>query len=268
MSQVFSKERAGAPVTEYIPKNLDVRSSGIAQGFVDDRARKNKDFEINEMVAEQSGVAEVKRQQVRDDITKKVAEKYEATKEEARQKGFEEGVQQGIQQVYQANEANILEQIDKIHNLAQQFEVLKAEILAQSESEIVKMVYYVASQIAAKEISISPDQIVILLQKITGSLQDDEKINIYINPEDYDFIQSAKDLSKRIVNFQNIKFEADASINRGGAKIKTNFSEVDATIENRTKAVWDNIQKSLPDLTDQDLSLKKTADTSGSDDES
>ncbi len=261
MSHVFSKDKFTKTILDYSPKSLDRRDSDAAKSFVYEDTHDHNNFQISPIVAEQSGVAEVKRQKVRDEIEAKVKEKYEALKEQARQEGFAQGVQEGIQEVFKANESQIQEQIAHIQTVARQFDTLKTDMLKQSEHQIITLIYHLASRLAQKEITEKPETVFSLINNMLENVQKDEKVKIYLNQEDIDFINSSEEFSKNVGKYKNVKFEPNDSISRGGAQLETNFISIDATLETRAKKIWESLNKSLPDISNQNLDLKDGDDS-------
>lgn len=266
MSHVFSKDKFTKTVLDYSPKSLDHRDKDAAKSFVYEDTPDENNFQISPIVAEQSGVAEVKRQKIRDEIEAKVKEKFEELKEQARQEGFAQGVKDGIQEVFKANESQIQEQIAKIQSIATEFDTLKKDMLKQSEHQIMTLIYHLATRLAQKEISEKPEVVLNLIDNMLENVQKDERVKIYLNQEDLDFINSSEEFSQKVGKYKNVKFEPKDNITRGGAELETNFVSIDATLETRAQKIWDSLYKSLPDISNQNLDLSD--DTSGEPDES
>ncbi len=178
-------------------------------------------------------------------------EAFALGKEEGVQQGIPQGIQQGLEEGYAEGFAKGTQQgyDEKIHVLQTQAQAFSELLDALSEpfkkldeeveQELVKLAIGIATQIIRREIKMNPGQVVAAAREAISVLPlASQKITIHLHPEDADLVRSV--LSLEDVSPSWSVFE-DPLITRGGCKIDTEVSHVDATIEHRLAAVIANV---------------------------
>lgn len=151
--------------------------------------------------------------------------------EEGQQQGFEAGSKQGYEESQhllqkQGSQLNLL-----LESLAEPFKNLDDEI----ESELVKLVIAIASQIIRREIKINPGEIVAIIKEAVKVLPlSSQKITLNLHPEDAELV---RDVLKLDENPPPWTLQENPLITRGGCTVETEVSTVDATLEKRLAAV-------------------------------
>jgi len=74
-----------------------------------------------------------------------------------------------------------------------------------------------------------------------------EKITVYLNPEDLEYGESFKsNLLAELGNVKSIVMEKDESITRGGCVVETNFGEIDSRVESKIREIEKAILEKKP----------------------
>ena len=152
-------------------------------------------------------------------------------KENARLKGYEEGRSEGLEQGRHEAE-----------NLANKLQILIGAIASpldhladDIEDELVKLSVAIAKQIVRRELKIEPTQVIGVVKEALSILPSaGQNIKLHLHPEDAKIIEDTIS-----VNFSEGKWTIIGSpmIQRGGCRIETESSNVDATIESRVAAI-------------------------------
>lgn len=150
------------------------------------------------------------------------------------QQGYTEGYEAGDQKGYQDNK----EKLDKkavelnllMESLSEPFKALDEEV----EKELVKLAIGLARQIIRREIKMDAGQVIGAVRQAMSVLPlSSQKVTLYLHPEDAGLVRSVLSLDDMspawVIN-------EDPLITRGGCKIDTDVSHIDASVEHRLAA--------------------------------
>jgi flagellar assembly protein FliH len=156
-------------------------------------------------------------------------------KNEGFQQGFDQGFEEGSKKGYEEN----IELLNKkaaefthlMEALSEPFKALDEEV----ERELVKLSIGIASQIIRREIKLDPGQVIAAVRDAINILPlSSQRINLYLHPEDAELVRSVLSVDEMSPSWSVIE---DPLITRGGCKVDTDVSHVNATVENRLAAV-------------------------------
>ncbi|MBS4052431.1 flagellar assembly protein FliH [Methylomonas rivi] len=182
-----------------------------------------------------------------DEIEAMQKQAYDEAFEQGRLQGFEQGSKQGFEQGqkqgfeagqkkgYEESQHLLQKQLAELNrlleSLAEPFKHLDEEV----ETELVKLVIAIASQIIRREIKLDPGQIVGVIREAVSVLPlATQKITLNLHPEDADLVRSVLKLDE---NPPPWRLQDNPLITRGGCTVETDVSTVDATLEKRLAAV-------------------------------
>jgi flagellar assembly protein FliH len=158
-------------------------------------------------------------------------EAFAQGKEEGYNQGFNEGSRQGYEENVQALQKKTTAFERLLESLDQPFKALDTEV----EKELVKLAIAIATQIIRREIKLDPGQVIAAVREaITVLPLSSQKISLYLHPEDVELVRSALSLAEMSSAWRLVE---DPLITRGGCKVDTEVSHIDATVENRLAAV-------------------------------
>ncbi|MDO9104247.1 MAG: flagellar assembly protein FliH [Methylovulum sp.] len=162
-------------------------------------------------------------------------EAFAQGKKEGFQQGFAEGLQKGYDEKVQLLQQQGKELASLMESLSTPFQHLDDEV----EKELVKLAIGIATQIIRREIKLNPGQVVAAVKEAINVLPlSSQKITLYLHPEDAELVRSALALDEASATWGIVD---DPLITRGGCKIDTEVSHVNATIEHRLAAVVANV---------------------------
>lgn len=162
-------------------------------------------------------------------------EAFAQGRQEGFQNGFDQGFLDGSKKGYDENaelcQKKANEFVNLIDSLTEPFKKLDDEV----ERELVKLAITIATQIIRRELKMDPGQIVAAVRETINVLPlSSQKINLYLHPEDAELVRSVLSLDEMSPAWGVIE---DPLITRGGCKVDTDVSHIDATVENRLAAV-------------------------------
>lgn len=155
------------------------------------------------------------------------AEGYEQGRREGQAYGHGEGLEEGRDEVRQRIDA-----LDRLlHGLEAPFEELDQQV----EIEIVTLVISMVRQLIRREVRLDPGQIVGVVREALGVLPVSARnIRVVLHPEDAVLVREAYTLGAHDQQWQIIE---DPVIQRGGCRIQTDTSQIDATLDSRLNSL-------------------------------
>ncbi|MGB5180261.1 MAG: FliH/SctL family protein [Gammaproteobacteria bacterium] len=151
----------------------------------------------------------------------------EKLQQQAYQEGFERGHRDGLDAGRQAvaEQARQLEQL--LGALTRPFEELDEQV----EEELLELVFAIVRQLAGNEISENPEQILALVHKTVAMLPSASRnLQLYLHPDDLQLVHDILPAADSSTPWHVIE---DISVGRGGCRVSTETSRVDATLETR-----------------------------------
>lgn len=149
--------------------------------------------------------------------------------------GFQQGYEAGLKKGYEENthllHKQAAELVTLLETLNEPFKALDEEV----EKELIALVIGIATQIIRREIKMDPGQVVAAVREAINVLPlSSQKISLHLHPEDADLVRSVLSLDEMSPAWAVVE---DPLITRGGCKVNTDVSHIDATVENRLAAV-------------------------------
>jgi flagellar assembly protein FliH len=156
--------------------------------------------------------------------------------DESYRKGFAEGVE------FQKKEISPV--LDAISTMTRTIPLIRKNIIAKTEEQIVKLSLAIAEKVINQEVATSKEIILGVLKGVLKNISETEGMKIRLNPQDFRHIMEVKkDFLQSIDGVRNVVFEEDISIKRGGAVVETMFGEVDARLESQIKEIKEAMLK-------------------------
>ncbi len=159
------------------------------------------------------------------------ARQLEEIQQQARQEGFQQGLQEGRDSGREEllNSVRCLEQILK--TLDKPLEELDDSV----EQQLAQLAMLVARQLVRRELKTDPEQIVGIVREALALLPVAARdVQLALNPEDAGIVRQALSLHE---GEQAIRIVEDPVQSRGGCRVVTRTSQIDATIETRLNSV-------------------------------
>jgi flagellar assembly protein FliH len=213
----------------------------------------NEDFQIADVVRNFTGLAEIEVQRIESEIEKRALEELKSVQEQAYSEAFELGMSEGRRQSYIASSEEIEKKLGDLERLVVSIRDSKIHFLNSNENQLIKMVYFLATKIALFEISQNTQEAIqAVLKECVSSAHSEEAIKVIVAPDQIDFLETLQKERKRDLEFlKKVEFSPQEGIVPGGCIITTNYSEVDARLEQRVAKLWEEVRDSIPPLKDK-----------------
>lgn len=155
------------------------------------------------------------------------AEEVENTHQQAYQEGFAAGYREGKVKV-DAELARLAQLMSALDRSLNQFD----EALTQN---LLSLALDVAKQMLREALRVRPELILPVIREAVSSLpQASQHPHLKLHPEDAALVRS---LMADELNHFHWKLIEDGRVERGGCRVETTNSEIDATVENRWKRI-------------------------------
>lgn len=154
----------------------------------------------------------------------------QAAQEEGFKLGYDEGYQQGHEAGLKAGEADILHQAQQWKSLIESLNNPLKKVDTIVENDLLSMVSLLVRQMIYQEIQQRPELILTAIREALAVLPvSDRQLKVYLNPEDMELVKNGLKLDENT----GWQWYEDPLVSRGGAKLVTADTTIDATVETR-----------------------------------
>lgn len=171
------------------------------------------------------------------------------------ERGYNDGKQLGqdeAKEILDAELANLaeqrqelLQQQQELENRAREFSDMLQflqhplhELDEVVEEQLVELATTIAKQIIRRELKTSPDEVVAVVREALALLPvSNRKVDVFLNPEDIPLVEATVHPQPEHEEESRIHLHEDASLTRGGCRVVSNDSHIDASVERRINAV-------------------------------
>ena len=150
--------------------------------------------------------------------------------QDAYQKGFTQGYNEGLEK----GQKEIGEHIAYLQSLMTTLSMPLLDLDKQVVDELVELSMAVVRQLVRRELKISPGEVVAVVKEALSLLPvTSGDVRLELHPEDAALVRSALLSSDGEAPWQIVE---DPVLSRGGCRVSTDTSRIDATVENRINA--------------------------------
>lgn len=251
-SNIIKAEVAFQRVLHFEPQKLSAGNFEELNNFVR-QMEENPEFQVAEVVRTFTGLAEMEDQRIESEIERKALEQLKEIQEEAYSEAYSLGLQEGQQKAFEEKAAEIDARLSELEKLIENLRHLKVHFVNNNENQLMKIVLFLATKVAMFEISERPNEAIqSVLRKCITATNEDEQMRVMVAKEQIEFLEVLKKERKKEFNFlKNAEFHGEEGLMPGGCKIETNFSEIDAKLEERVNRFWSEVLESIPPIKDR-----------------
>ncbi|HGX93244.1 MAG TPA: flagellar assembly protein FliH [Candidatus Tenderia sp.] len=147
-----------------------------------------------------------------------------------KQQAYDEGLALGKQEGLNASREVVSQNIALLQQLCTALDQPLAQLDERVEQELLQLTVAIAKQIVRRELKTDPGQVVAVMREALGQLPSGALYTrIFLHPEDAEFVKSALSLEGN----QSMEIKEDPTLARGGCKVETDTSQIDASMESR-----------------------------------
>ncbi len=148
---------------------------------------------------------------------------------------YEEGFAQGRKDGLSAGQSELRTQKERLRNILESLATPLAILDDQVTEELVKLVAAISKHLVRRELKTDPEQIIAIIRDAVGQLpMATRNVRLELHPEDAAVIREALSLDEGGQSWQIVETPV---MTRGGCRVVTDTSQVDATVEARYSAI-------------------------------
>lgn len=159
--------------------------------------------------------------------------------EQIRQQAYDEGYAQGQEAGYATGAQQMRTEIGQVQALMQQLQTELNQIDAQLAQSLLDLSLEIARKMVGETLRVNPEIILNIVNEAIGSLPHfNQHAHLVLHPDDAELVR--KHMGDQL-SHSGWKLLGDARIGRGGCRVETAHTKVDATVEAR----WQRIVESI-----------------------
>lgn len=157
---------------------------------------------------------------------------------EAEQEGYKEGFEKGQKEGYQAGletaQQEIRQQVTFLQQIMSRLNTPLADLDQQLEHDLINLVTTMTRQLVRRELKSQPDHVIGAVRAAMAVLPiSDRKVKLYLHPLDIELVKTGLSIEDDTA----WQWVEDPLLTRGGARIETANTMIDATVEARLNSV-------------------------------
>ncbi|OOZ37000.1 flagellar assembly protein FliH [Solemya velesiana gill symbiont] len=176
------------------------------------------------------------------------ADQLEQLQKEAYDEGYEQGKKAGFECGHKEGLVRGSEQLKQFDELMQTLNTPLRQLDEQVEHELVELVVSMVKQLVRREVRADPGQIVGVVREAVAVLPvASRNVRLVVHPDDAAMVREVYEVGEKELGWKIVE---DPQIARGGCRVMTETSQVDATLESRLAALVAPILGGERDLDD------------------
>jgi flagellar assembly protein FliH len=151
--------------------------------------------------------------------------------EQARKDGYAQGREEGLL----AGQQDIRKQVQRLEQLLVALQQPFAELDAAVEEQVSQLAMLVARHLVRRELKADPGQVIAVVREALAALPITSRtVRLHLHPEDAQLVRAAFSLNEQEAHIQVLD---DPVQSRGGCRVQTDNSQIDASVETRLNAL-------------------------------
>jgi flagellar assembly protein FliH len=147
-----------------------------------------------------------------------------ALEREAFAKGFAQGERAGAEASGERSEATLRRLTETLDELT----TVRAEMIRQTERQMVQLALAIARRIVLREVSLDPDLLLAMARVALERLGETARVTVRLHPEDYAAAGAARVAE---LTSSNVTVAADSRLSRGGCRVESEMGLLDVGID-------------------------------------
>jgi len=147
-----------------------------------------------------------------------------ALEREAFAKGYEQGERAGAEAAAQRGEAILRRLAQTIEELT----TLRAEMIHQTERQMVQLALAIARRIVHREVSLNQDLLIAMARVALDRLGDSAQVTVKLNPEEFAATGAARVAQ---LGWTHVTVVSDSRVPRGGCRVESALGTMDAGVD-------------------------------------
>jgi len=162
-------------------------------------------------------------------------EGIESLQKQAELEGYKAGFEKGEQAGLQAGQQQIAQQVATLNELIDAVNEPIQQLDQELENDLINLVITMTRQLVRRELKTQPDHVIGAMRAALSVLPvNDRKLKVFLNPQDVELVKTGLAIDHDDSRWQWVE---DPLITRGGVRLETADTTIDATVEARLTSV-------------------------------
>lgn len=159
----------------------------------------------------------------------------EAARQEGLRAGREEGVAKGYKEGLQRAQAEVGERVKRLEALVTALSRPLEDLDEEVADAVVNLALVVARHLVRRELKTDPTQVIAIVREALNLLPvATPRVQLYLHPEDAALVREVLPVNETDAQWRIVE---EPTISRGGCRVVSESSRIDATVEARVAAV-------------------------------
>lgn len=152
-------------------------------------------------------------------------------KESIEMDAYNQGIKQGQEQGQKMALKRIAPLFDALQKALDELPLTREQYQEQHEDQMIALVLQIAEKVIHREVKTSPDLIRDTIRAACEHLRETDEVRVRLHPSDFEYVREVEEmLTRKLTGRRTVQVIEDASLQRGGTMIETDFGDIDATI--------------------------------------
>jgi flagellar assembly protein FliH len=147
-----------------------------------------------------------------------------ALERDAFMKGFAQGERAGAEAAAQRGEAMLRRLTETLEALT----ALRAQMIRQTERQMVQLALAVARRVINREVSLAPDLLIAMARVALDRLGESMAVTVRLHPEEFEATGAARAAQ---LEGSNVTVVADARVGRGGCRVESDLGAIEVGVD-------------------------------------
>lgn len=202
-----------------------------------ERKKKQAEETRDEIIEEAEQEADQIRQEAEQEAEELLQTKQEEV-ESAREEGYDEGFEEGRQDAQE----EMAEYVDQSAEILDEAKRKREAYLGENTEALIGLAGELAAHIVRDSVNVDSDTAERVVRSALDEIEDVRTITVILSPDDAQAVRDVKDeLTKEHPHLEKITVKADDKMERGGCKIRTDFGDVEGTIEGQVEHLTETL---------------------------
>lgn len=156
----------------------------------------------------------------------------------AKAEGYRDGYRQGLEEAAAEGERIRCQARDVLRAAEEE----RRKTLQELEAELINLAREMAEKIIHAQLNLDPELVIEIARESMAIAENRENVTLYVNPGELDtFENNQAELKQLLPGSAALYIIPDSVVRPGGCRLETGNGEVDASLEARWQALWEQI---------------------------
>jgi len=164
---------------------------------------------------------------------------HKEAEEQGYKEGFDKGKSEGYQEGLKTAKQEIQQQVSYLQQVITRLNTPLADLDKQIEDDLISLVMTMTRQLVRRELKSDPEHVIGAVRAAMAVLPiTDRQVKLFLHPADVELVKKGLSIESDDTTW---KWVEDPLLTRGGARVETADTTVDATVEARLASVMNKL---------------------------